>query len=559
MGEQRQLATALYGRTSKDDPRRVTIEIQQRGLRDWAGRDALVGAVEEYWDDGVTGKTPLWERPQGRRLFESVKAGRLRCMAVMYSDRFGRTLLDGLLAVRELETLGVKLVAVHDGWDSRREDSPVYFQFRMMMAEEEHRRINQRTRDGKNRAIVRDGAPPSGAISFGYRMDSGGRLTIEPGEAAVVIHLFEMVLLGSTLLEMLAWLDTCGAPPGRRYSKRGGASRIHDGHAQARWWPGSVHRLLRNRIYAGERHWRDQTFPCPAIIDPDTFERVQAVLAGRRRAAPRRDPAAGYLSGLLTCAGCGARFYRFDGGAGYEYYQCKNATVRLGRPDFPQRKEDACRAKLLPISQCDEEVWKYLEAFIENPGDLLLKVCQGNERAGAEAGHFQTELCKVEDALREVAAEIAEVWQTRDAQRWPMAAVIPKINKLLAEQARLQASGDELRRRQSLLASRADDTARVAAALAGLRVELQTSRADPAFRLRVASLLLSEARVVTTGSGRRKSATIEFEMPWGERVGQALSGDSSVDNLPKTCPSQLGHMDSLHIVLPLRGSCQVAG
>src|SRR5262252_1307693 len=189
MGEQRQLATALYGRTSKDDPRRVTIEIQQRGLRDWAGRDALVGAVEEYWDDGVTGKTPLWERPQGRRLFESVKAGRLRCMAVMYSDRFGRTLLDGLLAVRELETLGVKLVAVHDGWDSRREDSPVYFQFRMMMAEEEHRRINQRTRDGKNRAIVRDGAPPSGAISFGYRMDSGGRLTIEPGEAAVVIHL----------------------------------------------------------------------------------------------------------------------------------------------------------------------------------------------------------------------------------------------------------------------------------------------------------------------------------------------------------------------------------
>src|SRR5690348_280394 len=118
--------TALYGRTSKDDDRRVTIEIQQQNLRDWSQRDTSVESVfGEYWDADVSGKLPLWERPEGKRLMEDVNAGRIQSVAVVYVDRFGRTLLDGLQAAAALEKRGVKVVAINDGWDARRNDDPL--------------------------------------------------------------------------------------------------------------------------------------------------------------------------------------------------------------------------------------------------------------------------------------------------------------------------------------------------------------------------------------------------------------------------------------------------
>src|SRR5262245_50693150 len=209
--EEKKFITGLYGRTSKDDPRRVTIEIQQQTLLDWAGRDPLVDhVIDEYWDDGITGKLPLWERPQGKRLLEDVQQGKVQSVAVAYADRFGRTLLDGLQAVKNLEDSGVKLVAVNDGWDARRNDSPLYFQFRMMMAEEEHRRITQRMRDGKLRAMERDNAPPGGPLVFGYRMDEHGRFVPDPDEAPVVARIFEMALEGYSNQEILAWVKTTG-------------------------------------------------------------------------------------------------------------------------------------------------------------------------------------------------------------------------------------------------------------------------------------------------------------------------------------------------------------
>jgi site-specific DNA recombinase len=196
--EAKKFVTRLYGRTSKDDPRRVTIDIQRNTLRTWSLNDQLVEHVAaEYWDDGISGKLPLWERPEGKRLLADVRDGLDRgepqCVAVVFADRFGRTLLDGLQAVKILEDMGAKLIASNDGWDSRRNDSPLYFQFRMMLAEEDHRRICQRMEAGKQRAMDRDDAPPGGPLTFGYRVDCRGHFEPDPIEAPIVVRMFEMI------------------------------------------------------------------------------------------------------------------------------------------------------------------------------------------------------------------------------------------------------------------------------------------------------------------------------------------------------------------------------
>src|SRR5262245_1437455 len=221
MTHQVRYRTGLYGRTSKDDRKKVTIDIQKTRLARWAATDDQVAEVAgEYWDDGVSGKVKMADRPDGARLLADVKEGRLDAVAVLYCDRFGRTTKDGLIVADELEDLGVKLTCVEDGWDSRRNDSPLYFQIRLALAEEEHRRIGQRMRDGKSRAMDRDNAPPGGPLTFGYRMDARGQYVIDPVEGPVVIRIFEMALAGLSNFEILAWCQTLGLPAGRKFQRR---------------------------------------------------------------------------------------------------------------------------------------------------------------------------------------------------------------------------------------------------------------------------------------------------------------------------------------------------
>jgi hypothetical protein len=93
-------------------------------------------------------------------------------------------------------------------------------------------------------------------------------------------------------------------------------------------------RLLRNREIVGEGQW-------PAIIEPDQWERVQAVLADPARVSnkvgntPQR-----LLSGLLLCQ-CGQPMYRrtrpLKSGDRYSYYSCKRVVpgkhVHIGSDD----------------------------------------------------------------------------------------------------------------------------------------------------------------------------------------------------------------------------------
>jgi site-specific DNA recombinase len=67
---------ALYLRVSSEEQRnRETIEIQREFLHEYSRLYGLEVA-EIYVDDGVSGTTPLHERPAGRRLLGDAKEGK---------------------------------------------------------------------------------------------------------------------------------------------------------------------------------------------------------------------------------------------------------------------------------------------------------------------------------------------------------------------------------------------------------------------------------------------------------------------------------------------------
>jgi site-specific DNA recombinase len=150
------------------------------------------------------------------------------------------------------------------------------------------------------------------------------------------------VLLTLQEIERLGW---------RRKSWITKAGRTHSGGPFAL---NSLRRILGNIIYTGSIQHNGKPYPGEhaAILAPDTWERVQALMA-RGPAVTRgraRNKHLALLNGLLYCESCATRMvytYATRNGRKYPYYLCLNA----------QRKGwAACPAKSLPAQAIEESV-----------------------------------------------------------------------------------------------------------------------------------------------------------------------------------------------------------
>lgn len=95
----------------------------------------------------------------------------------------------------------------------------------------------------------------------------------------------------------------------------------------------SIHKLLKNPYYSGIVVYQGRRVVGrhPRLIDQDTFDRVQGLLAARAVAGDRPYRHQHYLRGSLYCAECGGRllYGKFRGNGGlYEYFSCINRFSR---------------------------------------------------------------------------------------------------------------------------------------------------------------------------------------------------------------------------------------
>lgn len=141
---------ALYARVSTfdQDP-----ELQLRELRELA-RQRGWGPVAEYIDHGVSGTR--FKRPGLDRLLADAQAGRLDVVAVWRLDRLGRSSLDLVRTVLQLERWRVQFVSLRDpGMDTTTSMGRLIFQILAAFAEFEKNLNSERTRAGLARARER--------------------------------------------------------------------------------------------------------------------------------------------------------------------------------------------------------------------------------------------------------------------------------------------------------------------------------------------------------------------------------------------------------------------
>lgn len=277
----------------------ISPDVQRERIEKWCAAygHALLAVHPELDESGKAGhRRPLLEQAIAR-----IEAGQSDGLVVWKADRFGRSLLDGLIQIDRIHRAGGRFVAVADGLDTSTETGRLVLRIMLSIAEHELDRIRANWHDAKARAVMR-GIHPSATPPFGYRRDgpprrAGGNATgpllPDPSTGQRVTELFRRRANGAGYVELAKWLEAIGA---------------HTQWGRSGWSLRAVKDIIRNEVYLGVAYARARgehgedvrnEDAHPPLTDPVTFRRAQRPGV---QFTPKTDPSP--IRALLRCAGC---------------------------------------------------------------------------------------------------------------------------------------------------------------------------------------------------------------------------------------------------------------
>ena len=324
--------TALYCRLSQDDGREGesnSISNQKEILAQYARANGFHNTMF-FVDDGISGTT--FDRPDFQRMQRMIENGEIGVVIVKDLSRFGRNYLDvGEYLEIKYPTLGVRFIAIQENVDTLKNTGTEMMPFNNIFNEWYAAQTSKKIRAvWKSRADK--GERIAAAIPYGYikSQDDPKQWIIDEEAAKVVRYIFELTLEGLGPMKIARRLEDEQILSPTAYYLENGRKSSNDISARGKcaWSTTSVRHILENRQYTGctvnfktslvsykvhktvynpEEEWQIIPNTQEAIIDEDTFNRVQELRDSRRRnTATGRES---LFSGLLYCADCKSKLY----------------------------------------------------------------------------------------------------------------------------------------------------------------------------------------------------------------------------------------------------------
>ena len=319
---------ALYCRLSRDDNMdSESNSIQnQRKILQKAAKDKGYTDTIFFVDDGITGTT--MKRPGFQKMLTAIEAGYISAVFVKDLSQLGRNYIEvGKLTEEFFPLYDIRLVAVSDGVDSD-EGEDDFTPFKNIMNEYYAKDISKKRRivnKMKGNAGVPLSPPPYGYIK---NPDDPRFWIAEPEAAEVVRRIYCMALEGYGLAETATRLAADGVVNPTYYWRNRGTSRGGSKSTvePTKWGHTTVKKILTLQEYCGDvinfksyskSYKMKKRIENPeenraiflnvheAIIDRQTWEKVQALQKGTRRKKPTVTQAPSVFSGLLKCPECG--------------------------------------------------------------------------------------------------------------------------------------------------------------------------------------------------------------------------------------------------------------
>ena len=340
---------ALYCRLSRDDNMdSESNSIQnQRKILQKAAKDKGYTDTVFFVDDGITGTT--MKRPGFQKMLTAIEAGYISAVFVKDLSRLGRNYIEvGKLTEEFFPLHDIRLVAVSDGVDSD-EGEDDFTPFKNIMNEYYAKDISKKRRivnKMKGNAGVPLSPPPYGYIK---NPDDPRFWVVEPEASEVVRRIYRMALEGYGLAEIAARLAADGVVNPTYYWRSRGTSRGGSKSTvePTKWGHTTVKKILTLQEYCGDvinfksyskSYKMKKRIENPeenraiflnvheAIIDRQTWEKVQALQKGTRRKKPTVTQESSVFSGLLKCPECGGNlnFHFNQNNHDIKFFSCQN-------------------------------------------------------------------------------------------------------------------------------------------------------------------------------------------------------------------------------------------
>ena len=323
--------TALYCRLSQDDGidgESNSISNQKEILMQYARQHKLPNP-RFFVDDGISGTT--FERSGFKEMQALAESGQVGIIVVKDLSRFGRNYLEvGKYLEIEYPTLGVRFIAIQENVDTFQNGGTEMMPFHNIFNEWYAAQTSK-----KIRAVWKSkgekGERVSSSVPYGYMKspDNPKQWIVDEPVAEIVRYIYKLCLegLGPTQIAKRLTKERILTPTAYSMSlgKAVSNKNITDPY---KWVTETVKRILADRQYTGctvnfkstilsykvhkkikndESKWQVIPNTQKAIIDEDTFNRVQELRNGRRRNTATGRTS--LFSGLAYCADCGSKLY----------------------------------------------------------------------------------------------------------------------------------------------------------------------------------------------------------------------------------------------------------
>ena len=315
----------IYARYSSHNQREESIEGQIRKCRAYAEQNNIT-IIGEYIDRAMSGKTD--KRDDFQRLIKDSAKGHFQAVIMYTLDRFARNRYDSAHYKAQLKKNGVRLFYTEQSITDEPEGiilESVLEGMAEYYSENLSRGIKRGMHENALKCMITGGYMP-----LGYRKTADKKFEIDPATAPIVKEIFDLYANGKTQRQIVDILNEKGYR-----TVKGMPFRL-----------GSISGILVNKKYIGIYSYNDLEIEngVPAIIDRETFDKVQEMLKRNKRTTGRmKAPAQYMLTGKIFCGHCGSSMCGESGtsqtGTIYNYYKCSDRKKRGTCKKAAERKD----------------------------------------------------------------------------------------------------------------------------------------------------------------------------------------------------------------------------
>lgn len=182
------IKVAAYCRVSTDmEDQLHSLSAQIKYFTEYISSHENYEFIEVYYDEGITG-TSVKKRDGFNRMIADCEIGKIDLILTKEVSRFARNTVDTLCFTRKLSALGIGVIFMNDGIDTRDKDGELRLTIMASIAQEESRKVSERVKWGIRRKME-DGWVYGYSRMLGYRTENGV-LVVVPDEAEIVKRIF---------------------------------------------------------------------------------------------------------------------------------------------------------------------------------------------------------------------------------------------------------------------------------------------------------------------------------------------------------------------------------